>query len=167
MLRPASRAMQQFSWNSNGFGAYNIISDNNLTPMSYEDATVKVITWGDQQWAAYDDADTFMLKANFARSEYLGGVFVWAISHDSNDTASSEGLALATGRNFIPAEEVTLANNSPTITQSYAVEQCMWTKCDQGCPADYSTVLRQDASISYKGDIMQYANYCDGAGTHT
>jgi chitinase len=89
--------MQQFSWNSMDSELATIISDNNLTPTLYEDAAVKVITWGDQQWVAYDDADTFMLKANFARSECLGGVFVWAISHDSNDTASSEGLALATG----------------------------------------------------------------------
>ncbi len=53
-----------------------------LTPIHYEDAAVKVITW-DDQWVAYDDADTFQQKADFARSQCLGGVMVWALSKHS------------------------------------------------------------------------------------
>jgi chitinase len=55
------------------------IAENNLTPTHYTDAAVKVITWGDQ-WVAYDDKDTYQQKADFARSECLGGVMVWALS---------------------------------------------------------------------------------------
>lgn len=48
------------------------ILQNDLTPIHYEDAAVKVITW-DDQWVAYDDADTYQQKADFARSQCLGG----------------------------------------------------------------------------------------------
>ena len=55
------------------------IKESGLTPVHYTDAAVKVITWGNQ-WVAYDDADTYLQKAEFARSECLGGVMVWALS---------------------------------------------------------------------------------------
>jgi GH18 family chitinase len=77
----------------------DIIAENNLTPVHYADAAVKVVTWGDQ-WVAYDDGDTFQQKLDFARGECLGGVMVWALSEDSANVASSLSLPDATEANL-------------------------------------------------------------------
>ena len=37
------------------------------------EAAVKIITWGDRQWASWDDAETLKLKQNFANERCLGG----------------------------------------------------------------------------------------------
>lgn len=47
-----------------------------------KDAAVKMIIWDNNQWVSYDDIDTFKLKADFARGKCLGGLMVWAVSHD-------------------------------------------------------------------------------------
>ncbi|OBT54180.1 hypothetical protein VE04_05861 [Pseudogymnoascus sp. 24MN13] len=90
----------------------DIITKNNLKPELFENEAVKIITWGDQ-WAAYDDGDTFKIKVNFAKSQCLGGVFIWAISQDSSDRASSKGLGAAVGRSFVPAQEITAGTPDP------------------------------------------------------
>lgn len=45
-----------------------------------EDAAVKVLIFDENQWVTYDDEETFKKKADFARSQCLGGVMVWAVS---------------------------------------------------------------------------------------
>jgi chitinase len=74
----------------------DVIQKYSLTPIHYTDAAVKVITWEGDQWVAYDDGDTYQQKIDFARSECLGGVMVWAISEDSAAVASSLSLPDAT-----------------------------------------------------------------------
>ncbi|KAL4977077.1 glycoside hydrolase superfamily [Aspergillus desertorum] len=39
----------------------------------------------DNQWVAYDDEETLELKAQSALGQALGGIMVWAVSHDSTD----------------------------------------------------------------------------------
>ncbi|KAJ9154789.1 Family 18 glycoside hydrolase [Pleurostoma richardsiae] len=74
------------------------IAENELSPSLHPDAAVKTIVWGDDQWVSYDDEDTFKVKADFAKSQCLGGVMVWAISHDDGVGTFSKGLASALGR---------------------------------------------------------------------
>lgn len=57
----------------------DIISDYNLTPVWDKMAAVKWITWNINQWATYDDDDTFWQKRTYANSRCLGGMMVWAI----------------------------------------------------------------------------------------
>ncbi|THX63759.1 glycoside hydrolase, partial [Aureobasidium pullulans] len=54
-----------------------LVAEKNLQPQLYEDAAVKVATW-DDQWVAYDDHETLKLKVEFAKSQCMGGVMVWA-----------------------------------------------------------------------------------------
>ena len=75
----------------------DIISDKHLTPTLDKTAAVKMITWGDQ-WTSFDDGDTFKIKGDFAKSQCLGGVMVWAISHDNNLGDNAVALANALGR---------------------------------------------------------------------
>ncbi|KAJ6133076.1 hypothetical protein N7471_008291, partial [Penicillium samsonianum] len=74
-----------------------IIDDNNLTPKFYEEDAVKAVSFGDQ-WVSYDDADTFKIRGDFAKSQCLGGVMVWAISHDNNNHSSAKALTRGLGR---------------------------------------------------------------------
>lgn len=54
----------------------SIISEYSLTPTLYSDATVKAIKWNNDQWVSYDDQETWKIKADFAKSQCLGGVLV-------------------------------------------------------------------------------------------
>jgi chitinase len=51
------------------------------------------ITWDNDQWVSYDDADTFTEKRAFANSRCLGGLMVWAL--DQTDQTKSNGFSAA------------------------------------------------------------------------
>lgn len=78
------------------------------------------------QWVAYDDEDTFKLKADFARGQCLGGLMVWAVSHDTKDAKYTAALAKAANRKFVAALPAT-DGSSTTIKTKHA--QCNWTNC--------------------------------------
>lgn len=46
-------------------GGAKVVMDNT--------AAVKIATWGDSQWASYDDEDTLKLKMRYANANCLGG----------------------------------------------------------------------------------------------
>ncbi|KAJ0422707.1 glycoside hydrolase [Aspergillus carlsbadensis] len=93
-----------------------IINEKNLTGTMYKEDGVKVVHW-DDQWVAYDDGDTWKIKADFARGQCLGGVMVWAVSHDTLDRTFSKALASVIRRKaqslYVDMEE----------DDSYAVKQ--------------------------------------------
>jgi GH18 family chitinase len=70
----------------------DIVIEKGLQPVLYKDAAVKVVAW-DGQWLAYDDAGTLNIKTYFARNLGIGGVMVWAISHDTAAAKYSKALA--------------------------------------------------------------------------
>ncbi|KAL2813234.1 glycoside hydrolase [Aspergillus granulosus] len=76
-----------------------IVADKDLTATFYKDAAAQVLHW-DNQWLSYDDAKTLRLKADYARGSCLGGVMVWAISHDTKDAKYSKALGAVTKRTF-------------------------------------------------------------------
>ncbi|KAF3391710.1 hypothetical protein F1880_007962 [Penicillium rolfsii] len=60
----------------------DIMNEKSLQSRLDEDVAVKILSFDDTQWLIYDNGDTFKLKVDFARSYCLGGVMVWAVSHD-------------------------------------------------------------------------------------
>ncbi|RDW81627.1 uncharacterized protein DSM5745_05184 [Aspergillus mulundensis] len=62
-----------------------------VSPRLDEKAAVQVLAW-DDQWVTYDDEKTFRLKIDFARDFCLGGVMVWAVSHDTSSGKYSRML---------------------------------------------------------------------------
>ncbi|KAL2809321.1 glycoside hydrolase superfamily [Aspergillus granulosus] len=68
-----------------------------LTPTLYEEDAVKVVTFRDQ-WVSYDDEETFKIRGDYARSQCMGGVMVWAISHDDRNHTSAKALTSGVGR---------------------------------------------------------------------
>lgn len=106
----------------------DIMDRTGAKPTLYKDAAVKGPTFDQDQWVAYDDADTLNLKADFARSQCLGGVFVWAVSHDTRDAQFSKALAKVAGRKYVALED-----NSDGYTPVVSTHpQCKWTNCQEG-----------------------------------
>lgn len=42
-----------------------------------KDAAVQIVTWDNDQWVSYDDAETFKLKLEYANNLCLGGTMIW------------------------------------------------------------------------------------------
>ncbi|PGH27694.1 hypothetical protein AJ80_00709 [Polytolypa hystricis UAMH7299] len=117
----------------------SIITERNLTPTLDKDAAVKIATW-DDQWVAYDDADTFQIKADFARSQCLGGLMAWAVSHDLSDGSFSRALGTAAQRKFVALSAH--VEEDDTIKTKHG--QCKWMNCGENCPAGWQLLRRSD-----------------------
>ncbi|KAK1999146.1 family 18 glycosyl hydrolase, partial [Colletotrichum falcatum] len=70
----------------------DLVAKEGAKPILDKIAAVKILTWGDN-WLTYDDEETLRLKADFARSQCLGGVMVWAISQDTENAKYSKALS--------------------------------------------------------------------------
>ena len=57
-----------------------------------EEAAVKYIAWGRDQWIAFDDRDTLKQKIDFASSKGLGGFMIWAVDLDTNKWDALDAL---------------------------------------------------------------------------
>ncbi|KAH9219676.1 hypothetical protein DL95DRAFT_483923, partial [Leptodontidium sp. 2 PMI_412] len=99
------------------------------------------LTFDNDQWVAYDDADILKMKADFARNQCMGGVMVWAVSHDTPNGDFSKGLAAAANRKVIALQATNGADDS-TVT---IYPQFKWTNCAKNCPSGRSRVLRKDS----------------------
>ena len=76
------------------------VEKNSVTPVLYKKEAVKVVSWGNQ-WVAYDDKETLKMKSEYAQSLCLGGLMVWAITHDSKDAKYHTALAKTANRKII------------------------------------------------------------------
>ncbi|KAK8131799.1 chitinase [Apiospora sp. TS-2023a] len=141
----------------------SIIKRENLTPALDKDAAVKTMTWGQNQWVSFDDKDTFKLKGDFAKSQCLGGVMVWAISHDDGMGTSAYGLAEALGNELKVDKNTGISWAGTGITSRAAGGGgnpedafCRWSNCGELCSDGFSEIIRDDK----KSEIMMDASYC-------
>jgi chitinase len=72
----------------------DLVKEKGVTPVLYKKEAVKVATWSNQ-WIAYDDEETFKIKSEYAKTMCLGGLMVWAISHDTQDAKYHKALSKA------------------------------------------------------------------------
>ncbi|KAK4465900.1 glycoside hydrolase superfamily [Cladorrhinum samala] len=72
------------------------IIDNGATVTFDEAAGVKIVTYNQDQWVSWDDAQTLKIKMDFANERCLGGTFVWAV--DLDDGTMIEALGSNLGR---------------------------------------------------------------------
>lgn len=138
----------------------DIVDDKDLSPELWKDETVKVVHW-DDQWLSYDDADTLKLKTDYARSLCLGGVMVWAISHDTKDAKYTKALAQVANRKITSLPSV----EGPTYDVKVPHPQCKWTNCQDGCPSGWQLMKREDEH-AHDGEWMFDGSGCDGVGIH-
>jgi chitinase len=126
-------------------------------------AAVKILISG-REWITYDDEDTWRLKLNFARSQCLGGVMVWAVSHDTPEGSFSTQLQAATGWRSPNIDSwVFLGQAVRGRADSIPREQCRWMNCDESCPAGWQLVKRTDP---YRNVAVEYMFDQTGCGLH-
>ncbi|KAI8721624.1 Chitinase [Fusarium sp. LHS14.1] len=147
----------------------DVISRTNASPKLDKEAAVKILTFDNNNWVAYDDEETLKMKADFAREQCLSGIMVWAVSHDVEDGRFSKAIGEAAGRKFtsIPIRggmtmiEIDSSTSNQTETKH---AQCKWTDCGQSCPANWIRVMRKDSGAR-KNEQMIDGSRCD-SGVH-
>jgi len=100
------------------------------------------------------------MKADFARSQCLGGVMVWGISHDTKEAKYSIALGQAAPRLF---NSQAATDNSGIVTEVTEHKQCKWTSCSEGCPADWIRMMRKDPGAR-TNEYMTNEAGCNGVG---
>ena len=141
----------------------DIMDDQGLSSKLDEDAAVKILKFNTNQWLTYDNGDTFKLKTDFARSECLGGVMVWAVSHDLPEGNISRVLGETVGRK-VTSLQLDLQKDSLEVKKTHL--QCRWTNCFEDCPSGWSRVDRTDPGAR-TDEKMWDTTGCGGDGMHT
>lgn len=105
----------------------DIMAQTGAKPVLDRDAAVKMLVWGPggNQWVTFDDQDTLKIRADFARSQCLGGVMVWAVSHDTKKAKYSNALAVVAKKKF----QALAVTDDGTVTIKEQHKQCKWTGC--------------------------------------
>ncbi|KAH7329286.1 hypothetical protein B0I35DRAFT_473903 [Stachybotrys elegans] len=142
----------------------DVLKQSTSQPKLFKKEAVKTLVYGDNNWVAYDDAETLELKTDFAFKRCLGGVMVWAISHDTQDAKYSTALG-----KHAPQSRPVKAKAAPAmgaLDRYDNHDQCKWTNCGEPCPSGWTTVRRGDDGAR-KGEIMKDGQGCDGKAMHT
>lgn len=135
----------------------DIIEETGAKPQLHKDEAVKTLTWGDN-WVAYDDEETLAMRADFVRSQCLGGIMVWAVSHDTPDGRFSEALRKAANR-----PEALGSSTDGYDEHTVVHDQCKWTNCLEGCPRGWHYVKRSDSNAR-NNEWMANHQGCEGYG---
>jgi len=104
----------------------DILAQRKIAPTLDREAAVKIASW-DDQWVAYDDSQTFQLKADYARSQCMSGLMVWAISHDNPNATNTLAFGAAVGR-----KGTAWTRKGGDIVVKVPIPQCKWTACGEG-----------------------------------
>ncbi|RMJ03310.1 hypothetical protein CDV36_015165 [Fusarium kuroshium] len=140
----------------------NEIKKRKLKPKLYEEEAVQMVTWG-KQWVSYDDEETLQIKVDRAGERCLGGVMVWAISHDTKDARYNKALAGILGREWTSGSLDDDEKTGEWVKKPY--EQCRWTNCKESCPKGWVHVGRLDKGAR-KDELMYDETGCGGDGSH-
>lgn len=138
----------------------DIIDEKGLTPTLYKEAGVKVAHW-DNQWVAYDDEDTLKLKVDFALGLGLGGVMVWAVSHDTPTRQFSNAFSARAANRHGMILKIIDDSHHDQVQVRKTIDQCKWTNCGDGCPKGYQPTTRIDNNKHSKGELMMDSTACE------
>ncbi|RKL14549.1 hypothetical protein BFJ70_g15708 [Fusarium oxysporum] len=142
----------------------NEIKRRKLKPKLYKEEAVKVVTWG-KQWVSYDDEETLQMKVDRAGERCLGGVMVWAISHDTKDARYNNALADILGRE---TSDASIGDEEKPVKDVFTpYEQCRWSNCKEPCPKGWVHVGRFDSDANTKDELMYDETGCGGDGQHS
>lgn len=104
-----------------------VLAGSNIEPTYDKTDAVKYFTWNHNQWAAYDDEQTFQQKIKYANNQGLGGLLIWAIDQDDSNLDALRGVIypknLTVGN---PTDDVNYWNNQQPGT-------CETTACGGSC----------------------------------
>ncbi|KAI0443525.1 carbohydrate-binding module family 18 [Xylaria telfairii] len=116
----------------------DVIKNNKLKPFYDKENAVKYVTWNQDQWVSYDDADTFKQKIDFANDLGLGGMLIWAIDQDTDDLQALKGLVGANNLKLFQKE----AQNAD-YWEGVSVPDCYVTDCGGTCQAGFVKITNQ------------------------
>ncbi|KAK6500777.1 hypothetical protein TWF506_003540 [Arthrobotrys conoides] len=92
-------------------------------------AAVQTLVYDNSYWVSYDDATTFKMKYDYANSNCLGGMMVWAASLDTLDGQGASALRRS---------QVANPNAVKLSLVQDTTSSCVWTNCGASCPSGYS-----------------------------
>lgn len=143
-----------------------IMNETKVQRQGHSKAAVKTLKWGVNQWVSFYDADTFKMKSQRASELCLGGLFVWAVSHDTKYAKYSKALAAAANRKVGTALPVREDSGDPASVVKVRIDQCQWTNCGDGCPPGWGLVVvrlgreRQDPCQLLLAQLPQWPYSC-------
>ncbi|KAK5658313.1 hypothetical protein OQA88_2289 [Cercophora sp. LCS_1] len=121
----------------------DVVKQKGIRPQWDKSSAVKIASWGNQ-WVAYDDEDTLRQKSETAQELCLGGLMVWAITHDTADAKYSRALAKVSNRIRGPQE---FSDYDPYTS--------------------VKTLVRQRSDKDACGEEYMFDNqHCDGGRSH-
>ncbi|KAL4966223.1 uncharacterized protein BDV14DRAFT_199024 [Aspergillus stella-maris] len=138
---------------------HGIMQSRGLESTFDKEAAVKILHFDNNQWLSYDDADTFKLKVQFASSQCLGGVMVWAVSHDLPYGNYSLALAEAANRKV---KAIALGAHSNDLETQKVHDQCKWTNCWRNCPSGWTVIARSDGGERENEGMVDHTGCNDG-----
>lgn len=85
---PCTESPGTLAW----FEIRDIIESRKAEPVYDADSMSKILTFNSDQWVAYDDDETLILRQNFAGENCLLGTMIWSIDQGIDQTSGSELL---------------------------------------------------------------------------
>lgn len=70
----------------------DIMASRNITSTYDKKAAVKYFKWNEDQWASYDDQQTFQQNIEFANNQGLGGLLLWSLDQDDANLDNFRGV---------------------------------------------------------------------------
>ncbi|GAP85921.1 putative glycosyl hydrolases family 18 protein [Rosellinia necatrix] len=116
----------------------DVIKNNKLKPYYDKENAVKYITWNQDQWVSYDDAETFKQKIDFANEQGLGGLLIWAIDQDTDDLQALRGVVGDNNLKLFQKEAQT-----KDLWEGVSVPDCYVTDCGGHCNPGWVKVTHQ------------------------
>ncbi|KAH8895448.1 glycoside hydrolase [Thozetella sp. PMI_491] len=113
---------QDIAWKRESSGAPVVTDKEN---------TIKYFRYNDDQWVSFDDEETIRWKVDFANSQGLRGLFIWAITQDTtnhtmlNAVLQPEGLGKFKEKNRVHSDIDDWDGKSP--------DKCVFSDCDGSC----------------------------------
>ncbi|KAJ8123757.1 hypothetical protein ONZ43_g362 [Nemania bipapillata] len=116
----------------------DVVKNNKLKPYYDKENAVKYVTWNQDQWVSYDDAETFKQKIDFANDLGLGGMLIWAIDQDTDDLEALKGLVGADNLKLFQRQA-----QDADYWEGVSVPDCYVTDCGGTCNAGFVRITDQ------------------------
>ncbi|KAI1125321.1 carbohydrate-binding module family 18 [Nemania abortiva] len=116
----------------------DVVKNNKLKPYYDKENAVKYVTWNQDQWVSYDDAETFKQKIDFANDLGLGGMLIWAIDQDTDDLEALKGLVGADNLKLFQRQA-----KDADYWEGVSVPDCYVTDCGGTCNAGFVKITNQ------------------------
>ncbi|KAI0108999.1 carbohydrate-binding module family 18 [Nemania sp. FL0031] len=116
----------------------DVVKNNKLKPYYDKENAVKYVTWNQDQWVSYDDAETFKQKIDFANDLGLGGMLIWAIDQDTDDLEALKGLVGSSNLKLFQKQA-----QDADYWEGVSVPDCYVTDCGGTCNAGFVKITNQ------------------------